>query len=101
MYIWRVEDDYGQGCYQAHLPELEDMYTKHKNPFKYPTPYKDNYILRVPIEEEICGFKNIEQLKNWFNEDEIIMLKEVGFKIKKIEVKKITAYGEKQVLAIR
>lgn len=97
--IWRVEDKDGIGCYQGHLPELERMYKKHNK--INPLPFKDKGIRREPRENEICGFINKEQAFKWFNKYELKNLKNLGFDLKEIKVAKITAIGERQVLAIR
>lgn len=45
---------------------------------------------------EICRFKDIEQVLKWFNEDELNWLRRLGF-----ELKKITSIGECQILVIK
>ncbi len=100
--IWRVEDEYGQGVYRSHLPEFERMYNKHSsNDNKYPQPSSDKGIEREPTIFEICGFKDLKQAKKWFSTYEINRMKQYGFELKKVEVARITAVGECQVLAIR
>jgi hypothetical protein len=99
--IYRVEDENGQGCYSAHLPELERMYARHAfNGVNYPRPQEDKGIEMKPEKDEFCGFKNIEQALSWFTEEDLKLLKRYGFELKKVEVEAITAVGEKQVLAI-
>ena len=101
-YIYRVEDELGQGCYSAHLPELERMYENHAYNFpNYPRPQEDIGIKRIAEEKEVCGFKDIEQALCWFTEADLSLLNAYGFKLKKVEVEAITAIGEKQVLAIK
>jgi len=101
-YIYRVEDELGQGCYSAHLPELETMYEIHSfNGVNYPRPQEDIGIQRKAEEKEVCGFKDIEQALCWFTEADLSLLNAYGFKLKKVEVDMITEIGEKQVLAIR
>ena len=93
--IWRVQDEYGQGCYQAHLPELETMYNKHAYTyFKRPRPIDDRYIGRDIDCKEICGFMTEKQAHKWFTKKELIKLKKFGFELKEVEVKEITIAGE-------
>lgn len=102
-YIYRVEDENGEGCYSAHLPELERMYIKHADigfPV-YPRPIDDIGIQREIDNKEICGFASIGQALNWFSKYELRRMKKFGFELKKVEVEKITGYGVRQVLAIR
>lgn len=102
-YIWRVEDENGEGVYSAHLCELERMYNKHADigfPV-YPRPIDDKGIERDIELSEICGFLSKEQALNWFSKYELRRMKKFGFELKKVKVILITAYGEKQVLAIR
>lgn len=101
MYIYRVEDKDGNGCYVNHNPELEDMYIKHSNNDNTPRPLCDRGINRDIYHCEICGFLTKTQALKWFDSDDLILLHELGYKIKKVSVAKITAIGEKQVLAIQ
>lgn len=99
MKIWRVEDEYGQGCYYAHLPyNFIDNHTRENG---HPRPEDDRGIKRGQKEEEICGFVSKEQAKKWFTQYELRCMREEGFDLKEIEVEKITAIGHTQVLAIR
>jgi hypothetical protein len=103
VYIYRVEDENGEGCYSAHLPELERMYNKHANiglPV-YPQPIDDVGIQMNPEPDEICGFKDKVQALSWFSKYELRRMKKFGFELKKVEVEAITAIGERQVLAVR
>jgi hypothetical protein len=97
-YIWRVEDDSYAGPYQE---GPEDLSERHNGTPDHPTPFTDNGINRMPEEYEVCGFKNLKQAKAWFNEADLAMLDEAGFKLKRVPVAKITAVGQKQVLAVR
>ena len=100
-YIWRVENENGVGCYSAHFLELEDMYEIHAHSWtRHPLTIDDIGIQRNIKEEEICGFKDKKQALKWFTKNELKFLKSLGFELKKREVKEITAYGQKQLLAI-
>ena len=99
-FIYRVESDTGMGCYR--FIEDNDFLEPHNADIEnHPCPQFDKGILRHLIcGIEICGFKTLTQLKKWFTLKEIKMLRENGFTIHKVYVAKITAVGEKQVLAI-
>lgn len=100
MFIYRIEDSDGKGCYR--FMETLSFLGKHNNDIEnHPCPSNDRGIDRYIEENEICGFKDLQQLKKWFTLSDIKKLRYFGFTIKKIEVEQITAYGEKQVLAIR
>lgn len=105
MKIWRVEDKNGIGCYQ-HItdhPHHYDIIIDHteNTPKDHPTPINDKGIGRFIDDDEICGFLNKEQAVKWFSERDLKELREAGFELKEVEVEKITAIGEKQILAIR
>ena len=100
-YIYRVENKDKIGCYSAYLPQFKNMYNKHNSSSLYPAPLFDKGIKRDFRYNEICGFLNKKQTLNWFNKRELIFMARYGFILKKVRVNKITAIGEKQVLAIR
>ena len=97
-FIYRIEDELGKGCYRF-MDEIEWL-NEHCKFNGRPCPIEDKGIDRYMDANEICGFKDMEQLKAWFTEEEIRDLAQKGFEIKKVYVKTITAIGEKQVLAI-
>lgn len=101
IYIYRVENENGYGCYCCHLPELEKMYNRHAELLKCPLPLTDIGIERNIKGSEICGFINKKQALKWFSHKDLKLLSSFGFELKKVEVKIIVAKGEKQVLAVR
>ena len=101
MFIYRIEDENGQGCYQNGVWEYNELGEHNLNSEKYPLPQDDKGIDRYIEKIEITGFKDLRQLKNWFSLKEVKRLRRNGFTIKKVEVDIITAFGNKQVLAIR
>jgi hypothetical protein len=101
-YIYRVENDDGIGCYSCHFSELEAMYIRHKKTRrKRPLPQMDKGIDRNMTEAEICGFISLRQAEKWFTKNELNKLLFFGCSLKKVKISKITARGQKQVLAIR
>jgi len=107
--IYRVENDEGFGCYYGKSYDEEaDILHSHffcssdADKRKHPLACEDRGIDRDIISgEEIFGFLNIEQAKAWFTPDELKGLEKLGYALKKVIVKEITAVGEKQVLAIK
>ena len=101
-FIYRLENKDGQGCYRNKSAKIDYILCRHfEEEEYYPIPKQDLGIERNPLPNEICGFKDIKQAKNWFNDYELKELKKLGYELKKVEVKKITAIGEMQVLAIK
>lgn len=99
--IFRVEDEFGLGPYHYVDDITYDIVAHHDRDRHHPTPSCDKGIQRCICDYEICGFLNMEQLKKWFTDLELNDLKDNGYIIKEIEVAKITAIGEYQVLAIK
>lgn len=105
-YIYRVENKNKEGCYMGKEYE-KGMKTAIGSHFlkggdkKHPLVWKDKGMSRNSRKGEICGFKNKAQTYKWFTKKELKALSELGYKLKRVVVKKITAIGEKQILAIR
>ena len=100
QFIYRIEDSKGNGCYYGHtdskkMRKLLDF----DNSMRHPLPINDTGIKRLSKENEIHGFKDIDQALKWFNAIEISSLYKIGFKLVYRRVKEITAIGESQVLA--
>jgi len=101
-YIYRVENEKGQGCYTYCDIDFYDKYLSHHGTQDHtPEPKFDKGINRNMVEKEICGFLNLEQAYNWFTKTELKLLEEKGFYLKKVNVSLITAKGQTQVLAIK
>ena len=98
--IWRVQNSHGVGCYQGcpngFIKGLSDEPTPNK-----PLPQHDKGIGRcIKKEKEICGFKDEEQAKRWFDKKMLKILKSYGYNLECVAVKEVTAMGEYQVLAV-
>jgi hypothetical protein len=101
-YIYRVENKRGNGAYRGYAPICNQLNSKHRDfNDKHPVPQFDKGIERHPIYEEISGFATKKQALKWFTKTELHDLALNGFYLKLVKVSKITARGEKQVLAIR
>ena len=105
MIIYRMQNKIGDGCYMARnyrpSDEVEEFIMYHAGSNGRPCPQEDVGIMRNAIMgEEICGFETLRQAVKWFPHYERKMLRLDGFNIVKVEVKKITARGAKQCLAI-
>ena len=66
----------------------------------YPLPEADIGIERDPHCYELCGFKDVKQLTNWFTKEELAIFKEEGFIVKRLSLKnvEVTEVGERQIL---
>lgn len=95
--VWRIENNEGEGCYRDEKTKEVIDWSDDFNPL----PINDEGIDRETQKKEICGFISLEQVEKWFSEAELKGLKKLGFKLKEVEVKKITAFGKRQVLAVR
>jgi hypothetical protein len=93
-YVYRVENKFGCGCYDTSNEEIR----KHHKRNGHPVPNEDVFIGRKPEKYEYCGFLNLRQVMKWFTNNELRLLADEGFKLKRIKVDKITAIGESQVL---
>ena len=103
MTIYRVENEVGVGCYRENNNiVVAVLIAKHDNSLgRHPTPRIDKGIDRGIRVGEICGFIDYKQARDWFEPEELVALYEIGYTLKQVEVKEITAVGQKQVLAIR
>jgi hypothetical protein len=102
-WVWRVENDDGFGPYsnRATWSETRPILCSHQGDYvNHPTPYTDSEIGRIPEPQESCGFISEEQMRQWFTEDELKKLAELGFQVKQVQGT-ITAIGKKQVLFIK
>ena len=99
MLIWRVENNQGNGCYN--FLYTKPLLERHVGSEEHPLPVFDKGIKRPREHGEICGFLTLHQALSWFTSDELELLEKKGFQLKKVEVKVITAFGEKQILARR
>lgn len=103
-YIWRVENKKGQGAYtyNGNNELMFDLWERHaQNWIKHPQLINETGIGRFPNKNEICGFISKQQAFNWFSKNDLILLKKVGYTLKRIKVRTISAIGKQQLLAIR
>ena len=99
MLIWRVENEKGEGCYRG--KPTQHILSRHRNLLTHPHPLEDLGIGRLPYPNEISGFLTQAQAFNWFNKEELQDLKKIGYDLKAVTVKSISAYGGHQILAIK
>jgi hypothetical protein len=101
-YIYRVENKNGDGAYRGYAPICATLNNRHSDRIgDYPLPDYDKGIERGMKRDEIAGFSTKKQALKWFTKDELYALALDGFYLKLVKVSKVTAWGEKQVLAIR
>jgi hypothetical protein len=84
MRVLRIENEFGGGPYNNIRINTsvawEVINEKHCDEELWPSPYTEN------ITPGLCGFLNEMQLYNWFTEEEIDLLEELGFHLKEIDV---------------
>lgn len=100
MYIYRVENDEGVGCYSELVHEIKELY-EHTKKNNHPLTTQDQGIYRFAENDEIHGFLDLDQAMNWFTSNEFSKMARHGQKLRRVKVKEITAIGEHQILAIR
>lgn len=96
--IYRVENSFGEGPYFNKQRDKEGsswVQTWAESPHndsRHPEPFDDE-VLKTKMDdnqffmdEYICGFLNMEQVKSWFSEKELKNLAKIGYKLKAIEV---------------
>ena len=98
--VYRVEDQNHIGpyrnAYYETLLSCRRVIRRHTNNH-HPTPIEDRYIDRFIEDCERCGFKDLQQFRNWFNLRDRRLLHSLGFILAVYEVRKITR-GEYQVI---
>ena len=101
-HVFRVEHEDGIGCYYHRSRMhgfLDDMHHRHNADTEmHPSPFNDIKIDRSMHSDEFCGFESMESLEQWFTENDLIKLDQLGFSVIELNGVEITAVGEKQVL---
>lgn len=86
--IYRVCNDDNEGCYTnlAACCEQSDMVDRHSynDMANHPSAYEDGFA-DILEDDQYFGFKDLNQLTDWFDEDELYMLYDNGFKIWVVE----------------
>ena len=100
--VYRVENNKGKGPYTGVSPRVfeNSFLNVHGRGNGHPTPLHDPLINRQATEGELCYFESIKQACEWFTPLEFFFMYKRGFTLREVEVQKITAVGQKQVLAI-
>ena len=97
-FVYRVENYQGEGPYTS----LGHRYWSDRShdDDNHPSPQGES--LNIYKEGYICGFISLRQLNDWFNQQELKKLKELGYTIHKVTPKKgSTLVGKKQAIFIR
>jgi hypothetical protein len=98
--VYRVEDQNHHGPYHnTHYESLMSccrVIRRHIN-IKHPTPREDSYINRYMEDYERCGFKDLQQFRDWFNLRDRRLLHSLGFILAVYDAKEIKL-GEYQVI---
>lgn len=95
MLVWRIENEYGDGPYQAIIGPWQD----HVNDNRCPAPetdkgFKDSAWWQLSKEQRAdwkFGFTSLYQLRKWFNDQELINLDIYCFRVAVYEADQIIA----------
>lgn len=87
MLIYRIEDNSHTGPYRSKLWDYSVHGSKEFPGNKNETLYEvlHNMFTEEEYKQFLCGFENEEQMLNWFSEDNIYKLLEIGFDIRVYE----------------
>lgn len=88
-------DDNGDECWSVYNDDSSLMVSVRQRHNKFPTPMEEGYCFEY---DEFCGFKNVEQLDEWFNKMELRYMVKKGIRIYSITVFELTFEGEYQVM---
>jgi hypothetical protein len=89
MIIYRVENDAGQGPYRlGHGVMWNKLFNPEQRPFPSMDPGLEHILASKKdlIKDFFFGFNSLEQLRDWFEDEELISLDNIGFKIKTFDV---------------
>lgn len=80
VWVLRIEDSLGIGPYVAHRSDDEFQNLMHdlSQGDRHPAPYYDGLVGMVPS-DYVFGFRDWEQLKDWFTFEEYQKLQSFGF----------------------
>lgn len=103
--VYRVQNDKGEGPYCAgdESTERRNMIRDHNYCLyeTHPTPELDEGIDRCVDDcVELCGFRTMLQLTDWFDEVDLEVLANDGFFVVEIHEAHITAQSDYQLLFI-
>jgi hypothetical protein len=96
MIVYRVENKNGVGPYDGtgiwSLWQTRD----HVEP-SHPGPKDDGIDFKSG--EYICGFASYRKLRDWFEAEELVALRKLGFRVRRIRVPRSKVkFGKKQVV---
>lgn len=81
-----------------------DKKKRHSNMNTHPNPFMDkilkkSFVMDSCLKNYNCGFKNLKQLREWFNKEELKALKRLDFTIREYLINpKNLVIGQKQVV---
>ena len=104
MIIYRIENDKGNGPYNCFNDWVIDKWNH--NDLDHPEPWEDYifdkiYDMNEDILDFYCGFDKLYMLYNWFSDQELKNLKDIGYNIVEIEIDKnwvIFGKSERQIM---
>lgn len=95
MWVYRVENKDGEGPYRGPTNDWFNWQTR-----------SHNHLPTAPSEDLptgrgwICGFKDKAQLNRWFTKKELLNLRKIGYRVKRISAAKVRR-GKYQVVFVR
>jgi hypothetical protein len=96
MIVYRVENKNGVGPYDGTSDGSLWQTRDHVEP-SHPGPKDDG--IDFERGEDYCGFASFEQLRDWFESEELVMLRKLGFRVRRISVPRSRVkFGKKQVV---
>ena len=96
MIVYRVENEDGKGPYEGTCDWSLWQTRDHVEP-SHPGPKDDG--IDIEMEVDYCGFASFGQLRDWFESEELVMLRKLGFKVRRIRVPRSRVkFGKKQVV---
>jgi hypothetical protein len=96
MIVYRVENKNGVGPYYGTDNWCEWQTRWHDSP-SHPPPFLDG--IDVYAKKDLCGFASFKKLRDWFESEELVELRKLGFRVRRIRVPRSKVkFGEKQVV---
>lgn len=102
--VYRVQRPNGYGPYWLYnlwlgYGEGDAVWIHGHNDDTHPSPRDDGLNVFLGAMEWKCGFRDLDQLSDWFTDEELVTLYSHGFAIYEIEAERIQV-GKRQILYI-
>jgi hypothetical protein len=105
MKVYRIEDKNGIGPYSIYWEwqDVNHFIKINRHPFPIDEGIMINSLqIAYGIDKPVCGFNSLDQLKDWFSNDEITKLFGLGYYIFFYEIEEEFIFqGKRQLVFIR